>query len=309
MSLNKFILRTGLFIAIVFLLDFALSMVLSHYAIEWQYDKRMERILTQQEKSKIIIMGSSRSFNTIVGGVMQKETKASTYSYGYPGTNIDFHETLLNLLLKNEALPKLMVLILDEHQEFFEDPFLSYRMDYLYPWSKYQDIRNIVNEREKYQYYSVSRSYIYKKCDFGKLYRSKGAPYFPLIGENGPLPRSDKSLTIDTLQYRPYKTYHIENENKNLRNKFLSFINLCETNNIGLLLVSPPNFYPTDSTFNNRIQSLIKCRKKVWLYFNPDKKYLDKKWFFDRFHLNASGAEMYTQELSEYISKRKLLHQ
>jgi len=304
---KKFIFRFSLFIAIIFIIDFAFSLVLSHYAIQWQYDKRIERILTHQEKAKVIIMGSSRSFNSVMGEIIHKETKTSTYNYGYPGANIDFQETFLRLMLNNEVKPKLIILTLDEYQEFFADPFVEFRSDYIYPWAKYPDIRDIINEREKYQ--SLSKSYIYKKCNFGKLYQTKGAPYYPLINDFGPLPRNDRSLTYDTLKYSAFKAYKVENENKYLRDKFLSFIDICRSNDINLLLVNPPNYYLTDNIFNNRIKELIKTKKKVWFYSNPDKKYQDKKWFFDRFHLNTSGAEMYTKELVEYINKNQLLYQ
>ncbi len=307
MTLKKFIIRFSIFVALIFALDFTLAEVLSHFVNKWQHDNRLGKILTHNEKSNIIILGSSRSFNTVKGKEIHDITKASVYNYGYQGTDVFFHEFMLKLLLKNDCHPKMIILPLDEHQEFFIDTFITFRLDFLYPWAKYSDIRDEINEKEGYKYYSLSRSFFYKKCDLGRKYAERNQKLYPHFDEFGPLPREDISLTYDTLTLKPFKKYMVQNENKKYVNKFLSIVKICQQNNIQLLLVSPPNYYITDDTFNNRILELIKPYKNAVLYVNRDTKYLDKKWFFDRFHLNTSGAVMYSKELAQFIVNQKLL--
>ncbi|MFZ9847873.1 MAG: hypothetical protein ACO3EE_06930 [Flavobacteriales bacterium] len=309
MEIKKFILRTALFIVLVFTIDYLMSLGLSRFATSSQNDHRIELILKGNNDFDVVIFGSSRAARNIRASELSKELKIKAYNFGFLGSNIDFHELLLNYYLKsNNKKPKLIVLALDDTEEFFEKSNIGFRLDYLYPWIKYPLVKETINEREPFTYLSLSKAYPYKKCNLPTLYKTRGtvAPTDTIV-TCGSMPIRYKSLTFDTMQFNNYFTYNKSKESPYLIDKFTSFLSLCKKNNINLLLVYGPNYAPRINQFSQRIIELSKGNNNIFFYQNTNEKFKEKQWFCDKYHLNYRGGMIFSKDLANYISTCKLL--
>lgn len=309
MGIKKIISLTALFIALVFSIDFLAAEALSHFVIKHQTDKRLERLLDKKEDSKIVVFGSSRAARNIITKMFVDSLGASAYNYGSNGSNIDYHETLLQYLVNNEnCQTKLIILPLDECEEFFDGMAITYRLDKLYPWANYAMARATIREREPLTYLSLSKSYSYKKCDLAALYASRGT-ILPVdtVKEFGSMPLTFKSITFGTLKYTPYANYDVSKENPELIKKFLSFVNICKEHNMNLLLLLPPNYFPKTTIFKERLTPLIAGKTWVYLYEEQNKIFKSKEYYYDKSHLDSKGAALFTKSVADFIKSNNLL--
>ncbi len=309
MGIKKFISLTALFIALVFSIDFLAAEALSHFVIQHQTEKRLERLMTKKEDSEIVIFGSSRAARDIIAKDLSENLKVKAFNYGAPGSNIDYHETLLQYLVNNENYQtKLIILPLDECEEFFDGMAIAYRLDKLYPWANYDMARNTIREREPFTYLSFSKSYSYKKCDLAALYSSRRA-ILPVdtVKEFGSMPLTFKSITFDTLKYAPYANYDVSKENPELIKKFLSFVNICKEHNMNLLLLLPPNYFPKTSIFKERLTPLTAGKTWVHLYEEQNEIFKSKEYYYDKSHLDSKGAALFTNNVTNFIKSNNLL--
>ena len=83
-----------------------------------QYDKRLEELIKGEINKDIIVLGSSRGSGNILAGQLEKETGLESYNLSYQGSNINFHNFILNTLLKFNKKPKYVMLTIDNSSEF-----------------------------------------------------------------------------------------------------------------------------------------------------------------------------------------------
>lgn len=309
MGIKKFISLCALFIALVFSIDFLAAKVLSHFVIKYQTDKRLERLLDKKEDSKIVVFGSSRAARNINTKIIAEESNTTAFNHGVPGSNIDYHETLLQYLVNNDnCQTKLIILVLDECEEFFDGMAITFRLDKLYPWANYAMAKATIKKREPLTYLSLSKSYSYKKCDLATLYSSRGS-ILPVdtVKAFGAMTINFKSITFDTLKYAPYANYDVSKENPELIKKFLSFVNICKEHNMNLLLLLPPNYFPKTTIFKERLAPLIAGKTWVYLYEEQNEIFKSKEYYYDKSHLDSKGAALFTKSVANFIKSNNLL--
>jgi hypothetical protein len=183
-----------------------------------------------------------------------------------------------------------------------------FRLDRLYPLVKYDRIRNTLIERgEKNKY--LSDAFIIHQLTIGSFaIQAKKFNNQDTIYDDGSMPIY--------YQHKDFKKVFAVNADKYDRTRessysiecFKNFIKLCEANDIKILICLTPNYGTFPSIFLNRIKELAPD-KPVMTYDTLNAAYKQQHHFFDNGHLTRSGAEIFTNELSDYINKTQILDQ
>ena len=102
------------------------------------------------------------------------------------------------------------------------------------------------------------------------------------------------------------KSYLVNKEIIEKRQAFTGFVKLCETQNIKLFIVSPPNYYKPNLKFESRIQHLVFSQPKrnviYYLYNQNNPIYSNPAYYYDESHLKINGARIFTSEIGHFIT-------
>lgn len=91
--------------------------------------------------------------------------------------------------------------------------------------------------------------------------------------------------------------------------RFKFYLDWCVKNNITMVLVSPPSYKESQVYIKNhdKILNLYKeyANNKTIYFLDYSNSYLcyDKKYFYNSQHLNKTGAELFSKDLSQKIKK------
>jgi hypothetical protein len=305
--MKTFIIKIVVFSIIAFAVDKMFIFPMNSLP-KMQHDKRLEMLLTGKINADIYIYGSSRASRDIVPKQIKDSLKSSCYNLGFLGSNIEFHNFLIQQTLKTNKKPKLIILTLDDKM-LQNNPRLGFRMDKLYPLVKYDYVNTLVNEKNKK---SKVLSYIFHsyriKENFPGNFRKSKPHRLDSIFEFGSQTVSFRNKKFKDTTYKTIaQSYSSEEENKNLITEFTSIIETCEKNNIPLLLVYPPDFKPTNIEFLNRVKSLTNGNPLL-VYSQNELRYKMAYYFSDVSHLNKKGAEIFTNEVIKYIIEHDLIN-
>ncbi len=299
--MKRFLIHIILFAILFFIVDRAFCFFIQN-APKKEYDKRLQYIIDGEMNKDIIILGSSRGANNVVAKQIEDSTGFSTYNLSYRGSDVSFHKFLLESVLKFNKQPKKVMLVLDSGYEFNDVPTLNFRFDRLYPLKNYSYINNKLIEDKKQN--RLSKMFCLariKQKDFN-LKANKVLP-INVMTSHGSKINSQKGDA--TLVYgNGYKPYEIDKENLSKINDLEAIQNICKENEIELIFVFPPNFKSFDGSFYERFSSLIKKENRIMIYDTMDVRYTDSKYFRDESHLNKKGAEIFTNEMIQFINSK-----
>jgi hypothetical protein len=267
-----------------------------------EYDKRLEFVLQGKMEKDIIIIGSSRGANNISAKQMEDETGLSTYNLSYRGSNVIFHQFILETLLLYNKKPQKVLLVIDDEYEFLMDHSLHFRFDRLYPLKNYSYINNKLIDSKKKSY--VSKFLYAAKID-REDFSLKPKRVYPinLMTSHGSklLPKKENN---DLEFINESKNYNIlEEESLKLRS-FKSIQEMCSSKEIDLYFVLTPDFKSFDVTFLKRFEKLVKKKEHIIVYDTLDKRYKDYSIFRDQTHMCSEGAEIFTSELSQFMKSK-----
>jgi hypothetical protein len=252
-------------------------------------------------KSDILIFGTSRANHHYNVKILEDSTGLTAYNTGRDGSFIFYHTAILKSILKRYT-PKQIILDFNGTFEYMQDEYdqISALLPYMRthkelksiialksPWEKLKLISNI------YPYNSQIITIIMGNLEINKN-RSKNKytynGYVPLYGtweyEFDSAQEAKKKYTIDEKKYKV----------------FTEFINLCNQNNIPLIVVFSPVFYNNDNNYSLEIcDELCKNNNIPFIDFSNDRDFINKELFYDPFHLNNEGATLLTQKVLRLI--------
>ncbi|WP_417557628.1 hypothetical protein [Mesoflavibacter zeaxanthinifaciens] len=300
--MKRFLLHIAVFVLLFLIIDQIFYVFIAH-APKKEDDQRLQYVLDGQMNKDVIVLGSSRGANNIIAKQLENSTGLATYNLSYRGSNIEFQEFLLKTLLKYNQPPKYLCLVIDNSLEFKTVATLNFRYDRLFPLKNYAYINDyLVSHRKQNvlsKYLNLARV---KRKDF--IWSPK-----PVLPINVLTSHGAKINILDadsTLVYkRDIKTYDTAEEEQVKLNAFKSIQQICETKDIHLIYVFPPNFVVFNTSFYKRFKALDVDVNNVMIYNQKEMKYQDYKYFRDESHLNKFGAEVFTKELSDFIKSYK----
>jgi len=307
-ELNRFFLKCFLFLLLLFAVDRVVGAVISYWAQEKATDRRIGEILSGKMDYDLLVFGSSRAARNIAASEISKVINLTSYNLGLPGSNIDFHTQLLELIIQSGQTPKFIVLTVD-NTELIEDPSIYFRYDVLYPYSGNELVRKILSERGQLNNLFSRYSYIYRqKHAFLELFRphkifSPGLDAENIIKEDGAMTRDGWPENHDRLKYFYEKVnYSLQKESLYLTQKFIRFLRVCKQQNVRLFIVFPPSFAkPVDGLFE-RINGIVDD-KGTCLDYRKNPTFLNKNFFRDGVHLNTDGANILSNLIGKDIKK------
>lgn len=302
--MKKFLISVVIFCAVFFIADKAFILVRNASA-GLEADKRLEQVVNGQINADVLIFGSSRGARNVIASQMTDSLGEKVFNLSYPGSDIEFHDYLLQQILKYDHHPKTVVLVVDGVYELTSNATITFRYDRLYPLVKYEPIRNTLVEKGMKNRLLMDLFVLHQLNLNNFLLYQKKFSQLDTVFSDGSMPVSaalkHKKFTgqYEVINY----TYDTAAELKNKQAAFRSFIDQCYNNHIKLILAFPPNFSAPSAEATARLGALAGGKASMMLYDTTQKAYTDPAYFYDNGHLNRSGAVIYTNELIDYLKK------
>jgi hypothetical protein len=267
-----------------------------------EYDKRLELVLQGKMEKDIIIIGSSRGANNISAKQMEDETGLSTYNLSYRGSNIIFHQFILETLLLYNKKPQKVLLVIDDEYEFLMDHSLSFRFDRLYPLKNYSYINNKLIDSKKKSY--VSKFLYAAKIDREdfSLAPKRVYPINQMTSHGSKLLPKKENNDLEFINVS--KNYNTLQEESSKIRSFKAIQEMCSSKGIDLYFVFTPDFKSFNESFLKRFEKLVKKKEHLIVYDTLDKRYKDYTIFRDQTHMCSEGAAIFTSELSQFMKSK-----
>ena len=298
--MKQFLKYIALFAFIFFVIEKLAWFVLEN-GPKKQVDRRIEKVVNGGMNKDLIVLGSSRGIGNIIAKQLQHETQLSCYNLSYHGSNVNFHEYILETLLKYNSKPKIVVLSIDNPSQFVEAETLSFRNDMLKPFTKYNCINKVLIEHEETSF--VSNFLFSARLHKSHLLFEKKQPH-----KNNPVDSlGTRPLLEKTSLYLFYdknvKPYDKSKEQPEKLKAFKNIQTLCRTNEIELVYAISPSFNAFNYNFYNRFKKMVE-EKNVMVYDTLRPEYKNTFYYFDYSHLLKNGATLFTSEISDFINKK-----
>lgn len=258
--------------------------------------------LTNGANSKIAVIGASRAQHHYVPSIIADSLDMSVYNYGIDGRNILIHYTVLESLINNsEKKPEMVILDLNKTDICDMPSWNTERLNILYPYYNSniyarQTLDDLLNEKELIalkssgliRHNSELISDLKVLVNENKTTNDKNNGYVPLYSSWEKELESDEDLNEKT---HDQKIKYLE-----------KFIKRCKEENIKLIIaVSPAFVTPTNSKWIKEIKKISDRENVSFFDMHAINIFLDhKEWFSDPYHLNDTGAKIYTN----YIIKQ-----
>jgi hypothetical protein len=306
--IKYFLVKLALLFIIVLILDFTIGNILSYFYFKQGSGLQYRTTYSiDSTKADLLIFGSSRANHHYNPGVFEKRMNLSYYNVGRDGNFIFYHSAVLKGILKRYS-PK--IVILDFVNLEFQQNQESYdRLSSLLPYySSHIEMRSIINLKGKFEKLKLlSHIYPYNSslltiaignAEFNKKRKSDTKGYIPLTRIwNGSI-QIDSSSTkydLDTVKIKAYET----------------FIQDCIHSKIQLYIVCSPYFVKSGHDDHSLLigKEIAKRNNIMFFDFSKDSTFTSNpKLFSDIYHLNESGAKIFSDKLIDSLNKSTRPH-
>jgi|GEM_PF-2553039 len=303
------LLHILLFLIILIITDQLIGTAISFFSQKQIRDNRIGLLLDGQINSDIIIVGSSRALNNYNPEIISDATGRSCYNFGLSGSNILYHEAIINLMIHQNKKPSLIIYSVDDHATFYEIPNIIFRKDVLYPFVYDDEVNKFVSLQLKKNTLATK---------FSKTYRENmnfvNALKFPIYGQEivdyktNHLDRNGANLLIMRKEDPPatFRNLKINVDNLHISLKYwASFRRIqenCQKTDIKIIFVLPPVYINGYPGFKKILDEAVLNDSPVYDYTNSIS---DSTLFFNGDHLNNKGADWFTQNLTQHLKEHK----
>ncbi len=297
-----------IFVILLITIDRTFGFLVSKLALKYKHDNRLELVINNKLDKDVLIIGSSRALNGICPKTIEQITGFTCYNLGVSGTNIVFHETILDLVLNSKNIPKTIIYTVDDPASLYKfDDLVIYKQEELYPYVYNDFVNHIVSNRLEKENWVTSVSLSYRNnVNFMSAikYLARGheviAPEINNIDDFGSNLMEGFQKGMEDMKYLEEYPYSLTLEDNLYSSTLLNIISKCKKNNIQLILAIPPVYYTPSTKFNKRIKQLANNQCIVLDYSN---EFTENKMFYNYGHLNKNGAIKFSEFLSPYLLK------
>jgi len=266
-------------------------------------------LINNKINTDVIILGSSRSLNGIDPATIEKETNLTCSNLSYSGSNILFHETVLDLVLQSSHQPKTIIYNIDDDASLVNmDKEIIYKETVLYPYVDHHFINQKVAEcLDKNAWITTISSTYRNNINFlnALKYLSKGVEKpnkeTNNIGPTGANLMEGYQKGVPIIYNKRDKKYLIKDEHKPYKQALLRIISKCKAANIELILTLPPVFYTNTKGFKERIKEL---NNDSFILVDYSTSLKENELFYNHGHLNKKGALKYSKFLSQDLMEK-----
>ena len=302
---KKILYKIIAFTLIIIMIDQGVGRFISHYAGMYKFDKRIGLLVDNKLDKEVIILGSSRALNGIDPQTIQKQTNLSCFNLAMSGSNVEFHETMLDLIISSKNHPKIIIYNIDDPATLDGlDHDVVYRKEELYPYVYNETVNEIVTNRLDKSVWATKISPTYhNNINFitAIKYLTRGAenPSYEInnINEFGANLMDGHQAGKENLIYQK-ALFKFDNESTIYTKSLLNIVEKCKKHNIKLIMVFPPTFYAPTPKFEDRILELT---KNECLVINFSEEFKENKLFYNHGHLNRPGAIAFSKLISQQI--------
>ncbi len=305
---NRFIIYTCFFLLLV-LCDRFTGKLVGTLAQKRIRDNRIGLLLEGKVNASVYFIGSSRALNNYDPAVVAQFTGLSCYNLGVSGTNVLFHESMLDILLENNRKPEYLFYNVDDYGMLFQMDEIIYRAENFFPYVDNPTINRMVCENRNKKEYATWVSAAYRhNVNFYNAFRylvygQEPADYkttsFDSLGANLLVNRPEDPVPVYAIR-KKYILNRLKPDQDYLE-AFRRIQQKCLDHQIKLVLLLPPLYYPPSEYF----RQLVKKEIKPGVYcFDYTYHMQDIKYFFNRDHLNKSGAQVLSRMVAEDFNKK-----
>ena len=250
-------------------------------------------------KTDVLIFGSSRASHHYIPDTIEKHLSLSCYNAGIDGYFILYHYALLKCVTKRYT-PKLIILDLTPG-DLLESPGTYDGLDVLLPYYKtHEEIRSLVNLRKFEKIKMLSQIYPFNHCldKFGKINKldiksrllTKGyTPETIVWNEKRRIKEPQYNFVYDVNKVAAFK----------------DFMDICNSKGIELVVTISPYYLDMNEESKELIKEVrtMTSKRNVPLFdYSQDTTFINHAGLFrDRMHLDNSGAEIYSDQVSHKI--------
>ena len=298
--------RIFLFIFILIFLDQSLGRIIHHFSSNYKYDQRIGKLVDQKLKHDILVLGSSRALNGIDPETIKKQTGLSCFNLAFSGSNVVFHETILDLIIDSKNIPKTIIYTIDDPSTLDDtEKNIIYRKEELYPYI-YNDLVNTIVTKKLNKTLlitKISPTY-HQNINFINalryMTRGKEIPNYEInnIDSNGANLMLGHQPGKENIHFTDAPNEFIKTSTKYAQS-FSNIISKCKKNNINLLLVYPAVLFSSHQKFKVEIKKIVKDDTLI-LDFSTLLK--DPIYFYNHGHLNKKGATFLSEKIGEEIN-------
>jgi hypothetical protein len=296
------------FLLIIVLIDRSLGLMVSKLALKYKFDRRIELLINNQIDKDILVLGSSKALNGIDPQIIENKTGKSCYNLSYSGSNIEFHETILDLIILSKNHPSTLIYCIDDPGSLIKfDGIVVYRKEELYPFVYNNEINNIVSQKLDKSILASKISSVYHQnvnlvTAIKYLLRGKEVPDYEInnVDNYGANIMIGHQAKHENMKFVNRKfVYDIKYENVEYRNAFTRILAKCKENNINVKLIITPSFVSSTIGFRDRISELSKDTLLVYDYSN---QFTNNELFYNYEHLNKNGATKFTSLIADELN-------
>ena len=298
----SFLAKFGIFLLILFLLDFSIGDLLRAFYFKQDSGTLYRTTYSlDSTRAEFLIFGSSTANHHYDPRIFEKRMHTSVYNTGSDGNTIFYNYAIFQSVQKR-YVPQIAILDFNVSEfKFREDSYD--RLSSLLPYYKnHPEIRSIIRLKSPYEKYKlISKIYPFNSLIFsigiGNTDYNKTRDQ--INDENGYVPLThvwDKKIAPD-LSVADYKL------DQNKINIFKSFVMECITNHIQLYIVISPRFlkYATDPSIEI-VRDIAREYNQPFYDFSKDKLFWKHpEYFADIVHLNEKGAHVFSNKVIDKI--------
>lgn len=301
MSMKRFVIRLIVFLIIMFILDrgFGFTMAYLQNHAKGGYIGHHNYILNNSNED-VLIFGSSRAIHHYNPQVLMDSIGMSCYNCGQDGNGIVLFYGWWQLM-KNRHQPKMIIYDVNPSFDLLKGEDNSKYLGWLRSEYDNEDVKHIFNDiddSEKYKMLSMMYRYNSK---FLQVVTDYLHPLFN-ISSNGYLPLKGKMDKMKIKKANKEDKPAVEFDTLKL-SYMDAFIKDTKERGIKLVFVASPIWYGKNDNQFIPIESLCIKHGIQFYNFSNDTVFMHcDKMFKDGNHLNAYGADIFTQFLCNQLN-------
>ena len=298
--LKRIVINVFLVVIVVFILDFSIGKVLSHYYFKAVAGENYDIIYGMEKThADVLVFGSSRANHHYVPKVFKDSLDLDCYNTGKDGSPLLYQNAILKSVLKRYT-PKVIILEYLGGKQELENAYDQ--LSYLTPfYDRHEEIRDIVELKGPFEKVKLlSEAYAFNSEIYytfrNTVYKEKRKT------DNGYKPELGFwQQKIDTVNsFQPYDKMDIA-----IEESLKDFLSLAKISGSNIVVVcSPMYLYYTHNQGIDYMKQLCNEKKiPFWDYSNDTLFLNNRKYFHDPMHLNHNGAILFSNILAGRIKK------
>jgi hypothetical protein len=297
MKIRALILKILVLFIVLIALDFWIGKTLRDYYFKQKFGEYYVLTRTienpKQQRTEILIMGSSRAKRHYNPEIISETLGMSCYNAGHDAQTIIFHKALLDIIA-DKYKPEIILLdVISNELEYAGDNYdhLSVLLPYVRDYPELWSALSLKSPFERIK--CLSQIYPYNSL----LDKIVGGNIIPReIDVNGFTPFYGWfERDLEEMTFSPDSKL-----DPNKVNAFNSFLTVCREKNIQLYVVYSPEF----RKFSNYSSSMNYFKKEAekqgveFISYRNDESFFDKDLFREPLHLNNIGAEKFSLDIA-----------